>query len=85
MTKPLVIYHANCWGGLRSVHCERISDTSVVLIIDTVHQRACYSIGTVRAQVTVAEMWTDQVNRRSEAQRRRWNALTPAQRKRRRR
>jgi hypothetical protein len=63
------------------IHLEKMNSGAFALIVETRHERVCFWL-TGRAAI---EQWRDQINRRSEAQRRRWNALTPAQRKRRKR
>jgi len=69
------------------VHLEQMDVDHYALIIETRTHRACVFIGAKngRSHVKASVSWHDPVNRRSEAQRRRWNALTPAQRKRRKR
>jgi hypothetical protein len=65
------------------VHLEKMNDSQFCLIIETAHERACFFIGAKRAPVDAFESWRDtDINRRSEAQKRRWNRLTPEQRKR---
>lgn len=64
------------------VHLEKMNDSQFCLIIETSKERACFMIGAKRAPVDAFESWRDQINRRSEGQTRRWNALTPEQRKR---
>lgn len=67
-----------------SVHLEKMSDQSFALIIETRQRRACFRIGTKRAPVDAIEQWNEPINRRAEAQRRRWAQLTDELRKRRR-
>lgn len=70
-----------------TVHLEKMSGSSFALIVETRHERACFWIGCQgrRAKVDGGVTSHDQINRRSEAQRRRWNQLTPEQRRRRKR
>lgn len=55
------------------VHLEKMNDSQFALIIETSKERACFYIGAKRAKVDAAESWRDDINRRSEAQKRRWN------------
>jgi len=64
------------------VHLEKMNNHQFALIIETRNERACFMIGAKRATVDAFTSWHDPINRRSEAQHRRWNALTTAQRKR---
>lgn len=68
------------------VHLEMMNDNQYALIIDTPTHCACINIGAKneRGHVYASVFWDNPVNRRSEAQHRRWNALTPAQRRRKR-
>lgn len=65
------------------VHLEKMNDSTFALIIETRHERACFLIFTKngRAHIDAATSWHEPINRRSEAQKRRWNALTPEQRR----
>lgn len=69
------------------VHLEQMSNNYYALIIDTPTQRVCIHIGAKdeRGHAFATVLWHEPINRRSEAQHRRWNALTPAQRNRRKR
>ena len=66
------------------VHLEKMSDSQFCLIVETRNERACFYIGARRAKVDAFESWRNPINRRSEAQHRRWNALKGGQRKRKR-
>jgi hypothetical protein len=67
------------------VHLEKMNDSQFALIVETRNERACFMVGARRAAVDAFTSWHEPINRRSEAQKRRWNRLTPEQRKRRRR
>lgn len=66
------------------VHLEKMDTNWFCLILEINGERACFNIGSKRAPVNASEMWREPINRRAEAQRRRWNRLTGAQRKRKR-
>jgi hypothetical protein len=70
-----------------TVHLEKMTDGLFVLVVETRHERAAINIYTKnpKAHLTADEFSHEAINRRSEAQRRRWNSLTPEQRRRRRR
>lgn len=69
---------------VQAVHLEKMGSTEFSLIIETRRERVIFSIGTKRAPVDAREVSRDPINRRSEAQRRRWSRLAGAQRRRRR-
>lgn len=59
-----------------TVHLEKMNDGEFCLIVETRHERACFGIRAkaARGHIDAAESWRALVNRRSEAQKRRWSA-----------
>lgn len=65
------------------VHLEKMDHGLFALIVETSRERACFHIFSKngRAHLDAKTSWHDPRNGHSEGQRRRWNRLTPAQRK----
>lgn len=95
MSTTIEVRYATLEGGVREfdeiiasdahVHLEKIGSNKFCLIIETRHERAIFSISAKRAAVDACETERHPINRRSEAQRRRWSQLSAAQRRRRKR
>jgi hypothetical protein len=73
------IVASNC-----TVHLEKMDDGKFYLGVETATERVKFWIFAKRGRIDAMEYEREQVNARSDAQRRRWARLTPEQRKRRR-